>query len=56
MKYSELHYERIDAKQWREHMNYLVDKFTEAQTADEEIDIIMNILKNIKFYKWKNGN
>ena len=51
MKYSELHYERIDAKQWREHMNHLVDKFSKAQTVDEELDIIMKSDESSRQYQ-----
>ena len=51
MKYSDLHYERIDAKQWREHMNHLVDKFSKAQTVDEELDIIMKSDESSRQYQ-----
>ena len=51
MKYSELHYERIDAKKWSRHIKHLVDKFSRAQTVDEELDIIMESDESSRQYQ-----
>ena len=43
MKYSELHYERINVQESRKTIMGLVEKFSKADTVDEQVSVIMDI-------------
>ena len=50
MKYSELQYERIDVEKRRNLMKEYLDKFSNAHSVDDQINIILDVNEQNKEY------
>ena len=50
MKYSELQYERIDVEKRRNLMKEYLDKFSNAQSVDEQANVILDVNEQNKEY------
>jgi M3 family oligoendopeptidase len=50
MKYSELQYERIDVEKRRNLMKEYLDKFSNAHSVDDQINVILNVNEQNKEY------
>ena len=50
MKYSELQYERIDVEKRRNLMKEYLDKFSNAQSVDDQVSTILDVNEQNKEY------
>ena len=51
MKYSELHYERMDVEESKRILSSIVDKISKAETLNEQVDAIMEVDKVARDYE-----
>ena len=50
MKYNELHYERIDVEKRRNSMNEFLEKFSNAESVDDQVSTILDVNEQNKEY------